>query len=232
MTPTSNLDELLAALAEFGVAIRGAAIADVGCGDGAFTRGLARAGARPTGIEVSSAQLARVEAAARIGDERYAVGAGDALPFAAKSLDAIVYCKSFHHVPVVAMPAALAEAARALRPGGLLIVIEPLAQGAYFELVKPLDDESAVRAAALSALAEPPAALCPLAERDYLVVNRFDGFESVVAALVAPDPERRRALPAAEPAMREAFARLGRRDGEAFVFDQPTRLFAFAADGG
>ena len=47
---------------------------------------------------------------------------------------------------------ALAEAARVLRPGGVLYVQEPVAEGPYFELLRPVDDETAVRAAAHAAI--------------------------------------------------------------------------------
>jgi ubiquinone/menaquinone biosynthesis C-methylase UbiE len=43
------------------------------------------------------------------------------LPVAAASADACVYCASFHHAPV---SEATAEAARVLRPGGVLVVLE------------------------------------------------------------------------------------------------------------
>jgi hypothetical protein len=39
-----------------------------------------------------------------------------------------------------------------LRPGGLLYVQEPVADGPYFELVRAVDDETAVRAAAHAAI--------------------------------------------------------------------------------
>ena len=47
---------------------------------------------------------------------------------------------------------ALREAARVLKSGGILFVSEPLAEGAYFETMKPVHDETKVRRQAQDAL--------------------------------------------------------------------------------
>lgn len=224
MRRSTNQAELAAAFAELGATLRGADVVDIGCGDGTFVRYLAREGAKTLGVEVSLEQLSRAQSAPKVADERYARSGGEALPCGAASQDALLYVKSFHHLPVAAMPAALAEAERVLRPGGVLAAIEPLAQGDYFRLLQPLDDESTVRAAALEALHNPPAGLNPVLERDYLVTIRFRDFDAMVETLVAADVERQSRLGLAEPAMRAAFARAALRDGEAVAFDQPMRL--------
>lgn len=46
------------------LALDGARVADIGCGDGALTRLMTRLGARVTGVEPSADQLARARAAA------------------------------------------------------------------------------------------------------------------------------------------------------------------------
>lgn len=224
MRRSTNQAELASALAELGKSLRGADVVDVGCGDGGFVRHLAREGATALGVEVSPEQLARAEAAPKVAGERYARGGGEALPCAVSSQDALVFVKSFHHVPVAAMGAALAEAVRVLRPGGVLAAIEPLAQGDYFRLLQPVDDETAVRAAAQEALGAPPSGLEPVLRRDYLVTVRFRDFEAMAATLIAADAQRRSRLNAVEAAMREAFARTARPDGDAFAFDQPMRI--------
>jgi SAM-dependent methyltransferase len=93
-------------------------VLDVGTGEGQIARRLARAGAGPLiGVDPTVAQL-RV-AAARGGDVRYARGRAEALPVATASVDAVVACLVFEHLPDHTVP--LGEVARVLRPGGRFV---------------------------------------------------------------------------------------------------------------
>jgi len=136
--------------------LEGARIADIGCGDGGLVRAMARGGAWVVGIDPGPQQLARARAAEAAGApenrEAYVCALGEALPLPGACLDALVYFNALHHVPIAVQQAALAEAARVLRPGGLLYVQEPLAEGDYFELMRPIEDETEVRARAYEAL--------------------------------------------------------------------------------
>jgi SAM-dependent methyltransferase len=127
-------------------------VVDVGCGDGSLVRHLARRGARAIGVEIGTEPLARARAHAPVGGERYLEGGAQALPLEDESADVVVFANSLHHVPVDLLDAALAEAARVLRPGGLVYVQEPVAAGPYFDLLRTVDDETEVRAAAHAAI--------------------------------------------------------------------------------
>jgi ubiquinone/menaquinone biosynthesis C-methylase UbiE len=92
-------------------------VLDLGAGTGAASRAASAAGAkRIVALDIAAGLLA-VDAAARppavVGDAR-------ALPFRNGAFDAVVAAFSLNHVPDPA--AALAEAARVLRPGGALAV--------------------------------------------------------------------------------------------------------------
>ena len=206
--------------------LQGARVADIGCGDGALVRLMTRLGARATGIDPSEGQLGRARAAEPAGDEDYLRGLGEALPLPDAVLDVAVFFNALHHVPVEHQGAALAEAARALKTGGRLYVVEPVAQGPHFSVTRRIEDETRVRAKAYEALAA--AARGPdfedARERSYLTEVRYQSFEAFRDHLIAVDESRRPTVEAREDELRAAFeTNAERRDG-AFVFVQPARL--------
>ncbi len=208
----------------------GKTIIDVGCGDGAIVRHLARLGAHAIGVEVSEGQLERARAQAGKG-ETYWVASGETLPFADASAGAVLYMKSFHHLPLVAMPLALAEAARVLAPAGRLAVIEPLAEGNYFEAMRPLEDETEVRAAAYAALQMPPADLIPDGELFYDTVVRPRDASHFIEAITAADPARRARLPEVEHELRRRYEALAQHDAGGAFFVAPMRRNVFIRAG-
>lgn len=204
----------------------GARVADIGCGDGALTRLMTRLGAAVTGIEPSENQLARARAAEPAGHEDYLQGVAEALPLPDASLDIALFFNSLHHVPVEHQARALAQAARALKPGGRLCVIEPLAQGPHFQANRCIEDETEVRDMAY--LAQQAAFDGPDFESDhefsYLTEVHYADFKAFRDGMTAVDERRRTKIAAREAELRAAFeANAERRDGK-FILDQPIRL--------
>src|SRR5262249_494745 len=159
-------------------------------------------GAAAIGIEVSEGQLERARKQAGDGED-YRIASGESLPFADASAGAILFMKSFHHIPRQSMRAALEEAVRVLEPSGHLIVIEPVAEGHYFEAMRPIEDETGVRAAAYAVLQCPPADLLPGNEFFYDTVVRFRDVSHFIEAVTAPDPARRERLADVEAELRQ-----------------------------
>lgn len=207
------------------LSLDGATVADVGCGDGSLSRVMARAGAWVIGIDPGPQQLARAAAAGRAADEVYVCALGEALPLPGGCLDALVYFNALHHVPVAVQGAALQEAARVVRPGGLVYVQEPLAEGGYFEVMRPIEDETEVRARAYDALKA--AGRHGLSEEEEFVYRapfKVNSVEAFLKGLTAVDPARREAVAAQEASLRKAFlAAAEQRDG-GFWFEIPSRL--------
>ena len=92
--------------------VSGASVLDVGCGTGYFTRRLAGAGLRASGIDADPAAIRYAESRA-VADERYLVGDARALPFPDRHFDYGVAITSFCFIadPV----RALTELARVTR---------------------------------------------------------------------------------------------------------------------
>lgn len=116
-------------LAALAAAARPAAVLDLGCGAGHVSFALARGGAgRVIAYDLSQRMLGVVAAEAQArGHPSIETCAGPAehLPFADAAIDWVVTRFSAHHW--LNVRAALSEAARVMKPGGRLIVIDVVA---------------------------------------------------------------------------------------------------------
>lgn len=110
-----------AAIAAAGIA-PGMLVADVGSGTGFLAEAALDAGARVIGIDISEAMLA--QARSKFAGRRFEsrCGAADHLPLGDGEADAVVANMVLHHAPDPA--GAIREMARALKPGGTLVVTD------------------------------------------------------------------------------------------------------------
>ncbi len=162
------------------VALGGARVAELGCGNAAFARALvARAGV----AHVDAFEVDRIQHAKNLlapVDPRIAFHHGGAQDLALEdaSVEGVIMMKSLHHVPVERLDDALGEIGRVLEPGGWLYVSEPVYAGGFNDIVRLFHDEGEVRAAAHAALARAAASnvlereidlefMAPLAFRDF-----------------------------------------------------------------
>jgi ubiquinone/menaquinone biosynthesis C-methylase UbiE len=100
----------------------GSVVADVGTGSGFVAEAALDAGARVIGIDNSSGMIG--EAARRFAGRPFEARSGDAgrLPLADGEVDAVLANMFLHHAPDP--PAAIREMARALKPGGTLVITD------------------------------------------------------------------------------------------------------------
>lgn len=207
------------------VPLAGHVALDVGCGEGRFTRMMARAGARVTGIEPGPQQIRRALAQPNAGGESYVEAGAESLPANSGSVDLVVFFNSLHHVPEALMDRALAEAARVLRPGGQLYIAEPLAEGPQFELSQPVNDETDVRSRALEAIGRAGThGLEAKSETRYVADGKYASYESWRDNSIAIDPERAARFAAQDAELRRRFEALGDRQADGWHFPQPVRV--------
>ena len=100
-------------------------LVDIGCGEGYLTVEVARWARRVVAVDRSAAVLERAKALAgrrRAGNIAFKRGELDRLPLENGAMDVALLCQALHHAPDPA--AATAEAARVVRPGGKILVLD------------------------------------------------------------------------------------------------------------
>ncbi|MCJ2127215.1 class I SAM-dependent methyltransferase [Methylobacterium sp. J-077] len=203
--------------------LSGKRILDIGCGPGTLAKRLAEDGATVTGIDPGAAALEKARAA--VPSARFEAASAEALPFPDASFDGAVMLNALHHVPDPAV--ALAEAARILAPGGTLVVVEPLAEGSFFDALRPIEDETAVRAAAQDAIAAALGSGAFLCRQDVTVARResFAALDAFLARVSAVDPTRAATIEARRPVVEVAFHKAAEREADGrYALVQPLRI--------
>lgn len=207
--------------------LAGSTALDIGCGDGKFTRFLARSGARATGIDVNPRALlrAREKACDENLDIAWIEGRAEDLPFADRSFDVVVFSNSLHHVAPAKMDRAIGEAARVLRINGDLYIMEPVAEGPYFEATRLVNDERAVRNLARDAvLGAGDHGLTPVTEIIFMALRTWSSFEEFAAEQAERGAARKKVLAERADEMRSLFLNAARREGDRLAFDQTFRV--------
>ncbi|MBM7484079.1 SAM-dependent methyltransferase [Bradyrhizobium sp. USDA 3686] len=106
------------------ISLRPLDVLDIGCGQGLIHPHLrpAQSGIKLTGIDVAGTVIE--EAKATNPDVHYDVYEGTRLPYQDRSFDIAYAIAVMHHVPPDDWESFLVEAARVVRPGGRVIIIE------------------------------------------------------------------------------------------------------------
>ena len=199
-------------------------ILDVGCGAGGLARVLAAEGAQVTGIDPNPKAI--LDARNLVPAASFEQASAEELPFEGGAFDAVFVVNTLHHVPLAAMDRSLAEAARVIRPNGLLIVIEPLAEGTFFEALRLVEDETAVRLAAQQALARAIESNLLRLETTISYVRRevFDDVAQFLNRIIAVDPARETIVQSNRDVVTAAILAAALQDNEGrLILDQPIK---------
>lgn len=207
----------------------GGRILDIGCGSGGFVAALRAEGLDATGCDPQAERI--MEARRKVAGARFDVAGAEALPYRHAEFDGCTMVHSLHHVPGHLMMRALAEALRCLRPGGQLVVIEPLAEGSFFEVLRLVDDETALRNAAQRALREACDAglLQRVAHHEWTRRQVYSDMAALATFITSADPSRAERLTELHDEIATRFASAGVPVEGGLAFDQPIRCDVFMA---
>jgi ubiquinone/menaquinone biosynthesis C-methylase UbiE len=222
-----GVDSPLAVIRSAVAELRVARVLDIGCGKGDLARQLADNGALVTGIDPYAQAIAKARAS--VPNARFEIGSAEALPFADDAFDLAVMVNSLHHVPIALMGPALREARRVLRSNGVLVIIEPLASGNFFDAMRRIEDETEIRRQAQSALTFAAPLFGTHRSLEYVRRESYDTADQFIARIVAVDPARQAVVDAdLDTVLAEIHrAAIPTEDG-ALAFDQPIKADIFS----
>lgn len=210
-------------ISEF-VPLAGARVLDLGCGGGSLARSMLDLGAHVVGVDPNREALALARRTAPTGAFQRA--GAEALPFGDGVFEAAVFLNSLHHVPKTVMDPALQEAGRVVKSAGPIVVIEPLAEGSFYDVLRLVEDETEIRAAAQSAIDEALSrgTFEQSACLDYLRRERFEDVERFLVHAVRVDPNRAAIVERRRDEISTAFREYARVDEDGMmVLEQPMR---------
>jgi len=112
---------------------RGKDVLEIGCGDGRRLREVAHSAQSWTGIDPDPICIQQASKNATLANTEFLQGSAENLKWSESTFDVAMFTLSLHHMDQDTMPAAIDEAIRVLRPGGVVIFLEPMPVGTFFD---------------------------------------------------------------------------------------------------
>ncbi len=200
-------------------------ILDVGCGRGGLLKALANRLAKPTGIDVNKQSL--IEASRKCPQaELIHTGVGD-MVFRDHGFDGTIILNTLHHIPEKEIQRGLQKALQVTKQGCPVLIMEPLNFGSFFEVFKPLEDETDVCRNALHELHD-------FIERDlgrlndafeYMTSIRVSSIEAIVNDAISVDPKRANRIEMVFEEMKELFQIHALKQQGHLLLEQPMVAF-------
>lgn len=201
---------------------------DIGCGDGAVSRQLAPFCHRIVCFDPYAPILREAAANARPENLSFLACAAESLCFRPETFDSVLFCQSLHHVPVEAQATALAEAARVLRPGGRLTIVEPIYQAGLFGKIFALySREKEAKDNALKMIRTlPDQGFILLSENPVRLDCIVESYEALIEEDVRKNPDAHWNAETGER-VRELMEQAERTEAGGFFLDYAVRVFGF-----
>lgn len=203
----------------------GAHVLELGCGKADKTRTISQTGiASMTALEVDQIQHAKNLQIADLPKVSFRLGGAEAIPAQDEQFDIVFMFKSLHHVPLDMMDRAMAEIGRALKPGGLAYLSEPVYAGDFNDILRMFHDEKVVREAAFAAIVRAVKnGIFDLVEQKFFSTpGHFDSFEQFEERILKVTHSDHRLAPELYQAVKDKFMRQMTAQGADFI--NPVRV--------
>jgi ubiquinone/menaquinone biosynthesis C-methylase UbiE len=200
---------------------------DIGCGDGEVSRQLAPFCRRIVSFDPYAPILREATANPRPENLFFFACAAEALCFRPETFDSVLFCQSLHHVPVESQATALKEAARVLRPGGRLTIVEPIYQGGRFGKIFALysHEKNAKDHALKMVRTLPDHGFIPFSETPVRLDCIVESYEALIEEDVRKNPDAHWNAETGER-VRALMEKAERTEAGEYLLDYSVRVFA------
>ncbi len=201
---------------------------DIGCGDGVVSRQLAPFCRRIISFDPYAPILREAAANPRPENLSFLACAAESLCFRGETFDSVLFCQSLHHVPVDFQATALKEAARVLRPGGRLTIVEPVYRGGLFGKIFALysHEKDAKDHAIKMVRTVPDHGFIPLSETPVRLDCIVESFEALIEEDVRKNPDAHWSAETGER-VRALMEQAEWTEAGGYLLDYAVRVFAF-----
>ena len=200
-------------------------ILDIGCGDGWFLSWSCNFIKYGIGIDPSKDQINLAKS--KINNKKISfmnIGAEN-ISEMNKKFDLIFFFNSFHHVPEKLMFTTLNQTSRCMNVDSLLVIVEPIAKGSFYDFMKEIDDEHYVRLKAYENILNcNKAQLIVKKEIFYEEIKSFDDCEQCINFLKNIDKKRVSYIQENIADIKNKFYTLANINKNKFEFIQPMRM--------
>ena len=206
------------------ISLKNKKILDVGCGDGWFSFWCVNYHCIVDAIDPSEEQI---KIAKNKNEKRvnFIVAGGEDITNLNNKYNYIFFFNSLHHVPENLMEKSLIECKKSLYEDGLIFIIEPIANGAFHDFVKNIDDETHVRKSAYNVIKNcEKFELHKNKEILYNEVKSFTDKDECINFLMSVDKKRVDYINSNKGFLYKEFDRLSTFNKNKYEFVQPMRL--------
>ncbi len=127
-------------------------IIDIGCGNGWFLSWCSNYISQGIGIDPSSSQITIAKQKIKNLNIKFKLLSAEKIKNINENFDLIFFFNSLHHIPEELMLYTLSKCSECMHNHSIICIVEPLAEGTFFQFMKDIDDESKVRSTAYQSI--------------------------------------------------------------------------------